>query len=121
MDIFDLVLVAAQFGQMGQIRADINGDGAVNLQDLERVAEAFGNAAPSSQLDGLETFTAERVRSWLADAKGLDTTNTTVQRGILTLEQLLASLTEPPRIPTETAYCRITPIRSIRKPGYPIN
>ena len=64
-------MIAARFGEMGQNRADINGDGVVNLQDLERIAEAFGNAAasPSSRVDGLETLTAEDVRRWLADAQ----------------------------------------------------
>jgi hypothetical protein len=104
VSILDLVLVAAHFGQMGPIHADINGDGAVNLQDLELVAEAFGNAAasPSSQADGLETFAAERVRAWMDAAEELDTTDPTVQKGIIVLEKLLASLTEPPRIPKET-------------------
>ena len=49
---------------------------------LEWVAEEFGNAAasPPGRTGRRETLTAEDIRTWLADAKGLDTTNSTVQR-----------------------------------------
>ena len=42
VNILDLVLVAAHFGQLEQDGADVNGDGVVSLKDLELVAEAFG-------------------------------------------------------------------------------
>jgi hypothetical protein len=37
------VLVASDFGETGQNRADVNGDGVVNIQDLVLVAGAFRN------------------------------------------------------------------------------
>ncbi len=42
VNIQDLVLVAAAFGETGEIPADVNGDGIVNIQDLVTVAAAFG-------------------------------------------------------------------------------
>ena len=105
VNILDLVLVAAHFGQRGLNRADINRDGVVNLLDLELVAWAFGNAAasPPSRAAGLETLTPEDMRKWLADAKRLESTDPTVQRGIIVLERLLTALTRGSSIPTETA------------------
>ena len=60
-------------------------------------------AAPSSHAGGRETLMAEDVRKWLADAEGLERTDPTVQRGIITLERLLTVLTERSAILTETA------------------
>ena len=40
-----MVLVASNFGQIGQNAAGVNGDGVVNIIDLTLVAGAFGNAA----------------------------------------------------------------------------
>ena len=105
VDILDLVLVAAHLGELGGGGADINRDGAVNLQDLERVAEAFGNAAasPPSYANGLEALKAEDVWRWLADAKRLETTDPALQKGIIALERLLMALTEQTSVPIETA------------------
>ena len=105
VNILDLVLVAAHFGQRGLNRADINRDGVVNLLDLELVAWAFGNAAasPPSRAAGLGSLTAEDVREWLAEAKRLETTDSTVQNGIITLKRLVSALTANSTIPTETA------------------
>ena len=104
-NILDLVLVASHFGELGGDGADINEDGVVNIQDLELVAEAFGNAAasPPIRADGRETLTAEDVRRWLADAKKLEMTDSTMNRGIIVLERLLTALTKESSIPTETA------------------
>ena len=101
----DLVLVASHFGKLGGDGADVNEDGVVNIQDLELVAEAFGNAAasPPIRADGRETLTAEDVRRWLADAKKLEMTDSTMNRGIIVLERLLTALTKESSIPTETA------------------
>ncbi len=41
VNIQDLVLVSANFGLTGQHPADVNGDGVVNIQDLVAVAAAF--------------------------------------------------------------------------------
>ena len=107
VNILDLVLVASHFGRLGQDGADVNGDGVVDLKDLELelVADALGDAAasPSSHAGGRETLMAEDVRKWLADAEGLERTDPTVQRGIITLERLLTALTRQTYIPTETA------------------
>ena len=50
VNIQDLVLVASRLGQAGQNKADVNGDGAVNIQDLVLVAGELGThaAAPSA-------------------------------------------------------------------------
>ena len=106
VNIQDLTLVAAQFGQMGEdIPADINGDGIVNIQDLVLVAGAFGEgaAAPSARAVSLARLTASDVEGWLIEAResirsgfgdpalqnGRDYS---YLRGIAVLEQLLASL-----------------------------
>ena len=94
VNILDLVLVAGRFGQSGQDNADVNGDGIVNILDLVLVAGAFGNAAaPSSDPQTLAMLTTADVEQWLAHAQTLDLTDATSQRGVLFLEQLLASVT----------------------------
>ena len=106
VNIQDLTLVAAQFGQMGEdIPVDINGDGVVNIQDLVLVAGAFGEgaAAPSARAVSRARLTASDVEHWLNEAResirsgsgdpelqhGRDLS---YLRGLLVLEQLLASL-----------------------------
>ena len=42
VNILDLVKVSNAFGQRGQIPEDVNGDGVVNVQDLVWVSGAFG-------------------------------------------------------------------------------
>ena len=102
VNILDLVLVASKFGQrVSADPADVNEDGIVNIVDLVKVAGAVGGeaAAPSALSLGLEnTFTREQVQQWLSEARQFNLTDTTVQRGILFLERLLAALT-----PKETA------------------
>ncbi len=98
VNIFDLVSVASQFGKQGQnLAADTNGDGVVNIFDLVVITSAFGDAAaaPSAQPQG--TLTTAEVRGWLTDARTLTVKDPIMERGIMTLEQLLRSLT-----PTET-------------------
>ena len=100
VNIQDLVLVAGALGKTGLNAADVNGDEIVNIQDLVLVAGALGNstAAPTLNSQSLSTLTAADVKSWLSQARHLNLTDTTSQRGILFLEQLLAALT-----PKETA------------------
>ena len=95
VNIQDLVLVASNLGKTGQNAADINGDGQVNIQDLVLVAGALGTsaAAPSLNSESLSTLTTADVKSWLSQARQLNLTDATSQRGILFLEQLLAKLT----------------------------
>ena len=104
VNIQDLVLVAASFGQpvtAENAQADLNGDGQINVIDLVKIAGLLGTtaAAPSAWQLGIEgTPTREDVEQWLSEARQLQLTDATSQRGILFLEQLLAALT-----PKETA------------------
>ncbi|MCY3743403.1 MAG: T9SS type A sorting domain-containing protein [Candidatus Poribacteria bacterium] len=100
VNIQDLVLVASNFGKTGPNDADVNEDGVVNVQDLVMVAAALGTtaAAPSLYVQSSEMLTAADIRQWLTQAQQLNLTDVTSQRGILFLEQLLATLT-----PKETA------------------
>ena len=103
VNIQDLVLVGANFGKTGENPADVNGDGVVNIVDLVTVASAFGTtaAAPALHLQvgtGTPSPTVADVEGWLRQARGLDLTDATVQRGIIVLEQLLSVL-----IPKATA------------------
>ena len=94
VDILDLTIVGARFGQRGQNSADLNGDGLVDIVDLVLVAGAFDEeaAAPSLYPQALELFTAVDVRQWLSQAQGLHLMDPTFQRGIRFLEQLLTAL-----------------------------
>ena len=100
VNIQDLVVVASQFGQTGENKADVNGDGVVNIKDLVLVAAAFGNAsaAPTLRYHANKLLTPKVVQQWLDTAKQLARTDATVLRGITVLESLLAALT-----PKETA------------------
>ncbi|MCG9134423.1 leucine-rich repeat domain-containing protein [Candidatus Poribacteria bacterium] len=100
VNIQDLVLVAGKLGQAGTNGTDVNGDGQINIQDLVLVAGALGTtaAAPALHPHTLEMLTAAEVKQWLSAAQQLGITDTTSQRGILFLQQLLTALT-----PKETA------------------
>ena len=95
VNIQDLVLVASNLGQSGSNPADVNGDGIVNIQDLVLVAGALdaGDSAPAVNPQVLQTFIAADVEKWLQEARQLPLTDPAFQRGILILEQLLATLT----------------------------
>ncbi len=95
VNIADLVLVASNIGKTGQNAVDVNGDGQINIADLVLVAGALGTsaAAPSLHPHALEMLTATEVKQWLFQAQQLGLTDTTSQRGILFLQQLLAALT----------------------------
>ena len=100
VNIFDLVLVASHFGKRGEnLATDVNRDGIVDARDLVLVAGVFGEgaAAPSAHPQASEIFSAAAVRGWLTDAKALQINDPIMKRGVVVLEQLLASLT-----PTET-------------------
>ena len=100
VNIQDLVIISARFGQTGQNSADINGDGLVDIVDLVLVANAFGAdaAAPSLNPQVLEQLTAADVKRWLNQAQQRSLTDPAYLRGITVLEQLLIALT-----PKETA------------------
>ena len=100
VNIFDLVLVAGMLGNEGQnLAEDVNADGIVNILDLVAAAGMFdaAAAAPSAQPQASEVLTPAAIRQWLTDAKAIEITDPIMQRGIMVLQQLLASLT-----PTET-------------------
>ena len=99
VNIQDLVIVAASFGQPvpeGGTPADVNGDGVVNIIDLVIVSSALGNsaAAPSALAQAQETaLKRSDVQQWLSQAQQLNLTDATAQSGIRFLEQLLTVLT----------------------------
>ena len=100
VDVQDLVLVAQRYGQTGTNAADVNEDGIVNIDDLILVAAAIdadAAAAPSLYSDALEGLTVRNIKLWLSQARQRDLTDPSVRRGILFLEQLLASM-----VPKET-------------------
>ena len=100
VNLLDLVLVAAAFGSEGpDLPTDVNGDRVVNILDLVWVADAFGaaGAAPLAQAQAIQMLTPEDVKLWLSQAQQMNLTDATSQKGILFLEQLLATL-----LPTET-------------------
>ena len=100
VDIIDLVLVAANYGQTGENDADVNGDGVVNVEDLIAVATVLDRApaAPVGQPQTERQITPAGVQRWLSLAQGVNLTDARLQKGILFLEQLLVSL-----LPKETS------------------
>ena len=101
VNIIDLTLVASNFGKTGSNDADVNSDGVVNIIDLTLVAAAFGNTAAAPEVRHLNldsVITRAQIAQWLSEARQLDLTAPTFQRGIRILEQLLVALT-----PKETA------------------
>ena len=101
VNIQDLVLVASNFGQIGQNSADVNNDGVVNISDLILVASALEDgaaAAPILHPSDLEGLTASDVQQMLMQARQIARADPTYLRGVTILEQLLARL-----LPKETA------------------
>ena len=96
VDPIDLLLVAKAHGENppANPRIDVNGDGIVDVEDILLVADAIelDAGAPSLHPIALELFTPSAVQQWLRDARQMDVTQPTLQRGILVLEQLLAVL-----------------------------
>ena len=118
VDILDLTIVGARFGQKGHNSADLNGDGLVDTVDLVLVAGAFdaGAAAPSAQPQALELLNAADVHGWLFQAQQLALTDPAYLRGIAVLEQLHAALIPGRDYP---AY-QTTRTRSTRRRGFRI-
>ncbi|MCG9132006.1 PD40 domain-containing protein [Candidatus Poribacteria bacterium] len=96
VNILDLTLVASNFGKQGENASDVNGDGVVNILDLTLVAAAFGDTAAAPEISSLNLEnmpTRADVATWLQHARQVNLPNPAFQRGILILEQLLATLT----------------------------
>ena len=86
VDVYDLIVVAANFGKTGDNVADVNEDGIVNISDLIAVAAGINNgiAAP--------TLNVHSIQRWITDILQLKDNNLVTQKGISNLEILLASL-----------------------------
>ena len=101
VNIQDLVAVTTSFGQFGEnIAADVTGDGIVNITDLVFVAGNLGKSADAPSMwhgELVEPLTKANLQQWLREARQINLTDPTFQRGIFVLEQLLAAL-----IPKET-------------------
>ena len=95
MNVLDLLMIASNLGQSGQNDADVNGDGVITVLDLVMVAGLFdvAAAAPAAHLQVSEALTAVEVQGWLTNARGLETKDPLIKRGVMMLEQLLATLT----------------------------
>ena len=95
VDVQDIVYVAQHYGQTGQSDADVNRDGVVNIDDIVLVAAVVDStpAAPSARSQLPKALTTATVEGWVTEAKLRGNKTPTYQRGILTLEQLLAVLT----------------------------
>ena len=95
VDFRDIVYVAQHYGQTKPSDADVNKDGVINIDDIVLVAAVVDSApaAPAVQSQIPKNLTAATVDQWLTEAKLTGNNTPTYQRGILTLEQLLAALT----------------------------
>ena len=100
VNIQDLVLVATNFGKGSGNASDVNSDGQVDIIDLVLVAGAFEDTAgaPAVYVETQEMLSSFNVQQWLHEARRINITDPTFQRGILTLEQLLTTI-----LPKKTA------------------
>ena len=111
VNVADLVWVASNFGKTikgtRQRNPDVNRDGIVNVTDLLLVASLLQDvpAAPALHAQGRHALTTADLQKWIHQAKSqniqtdaLSSHPDKIKKGIVVLEQLLATLT----IPTET-------------------
>ena len=104
VNIFDLVMVAGQFGKSGAgLSGDVNGDSSVNIFDLVMVAGNFGKsnvaAAPTVLANKLK-FTSQQkwsIQSAIVELEGILARS---QAEELVLNLLVAML--PERLPEQT-------------------
>ena len=99
VNVVDLVLVAAFFGQSSApgvvLNSDVNGDRVVDVNDLLLVVAALEGSA-SAPSPHSQPFMANLQR-WIGEAKQRNLKDKTFQKGIAILEQFLMALR-----PTET-------------------
>ena len=95
VNLFDLVLVASQFGQVAaNFSSDVSGDGTVNVFDLVRVASHFGEEAVGAAPPGIEwapNQSPERVRHALAELEALGKRSPGVEMAVDLLHGWLAN------------------------------
>ena len=95
VNLFDLVRVASQFGQVeANLSGDVNGDGTVNLFDLVLVASHFGETAVGAAPPGVEVAlnqSPERVRQALAQLETMGERSPGVEMAIDFLRGWLAN------------------------------
>ena len=96
VNIQDLVLVASNFGKTDNNSADVNKDGTVNIIDLSLIAAAFDKDAAAASIwhrDLDITSIRADLQQWLWEARRVNLTDPSFERGILVLEHLLVALT----------------------------
>ena len=102
VNIFDLVMVAGQFGQIGNgLQADVNNDGQINIFDLVIVANNFGlgqAAASPSMVEQVQLTTEQKrqIESAITQLKS--------QLVLTSPEEIALNLLKsihPERLPTE--------------------
>ena len=97
VDVLDLMTVAENFGRVDTpLIGDVNGDGAVNREDIIAVLDAIEAAAAAPAIS-----TAESLQRWIDRAKQLNPTDARFQKGLAVLESLLTPLRET--VPKATA------------------
>ena len=99
VNVVDLVLVAAFFGQSSVpgavLNSDINSDGVVDVNDLLLAVAALEGSANAPAVHS-QPF-ADNLQQWIGQAKQSNVRDKTFQKGIATLERLLLASR-----PTET-------------------
>ena len=112
VSIIDLSIVAAFMGEpdrsIAGVDANVNGDGRVDIKDLVLVSSKleWAAAAPSVHTLVKSSISAADIRALLRQAKALPEVlqaDPVYQRGIVGLERFLATLTEVPAVPKQTA------------------
>lgn len=100
VDVLDLVIVAENFGSFDTpLTGDVNGDGEVNREDINAVLDALEVAAAAPAA----VSTTERLQRWIDQAKRLNRTDASFQKGIAVLQHLLTTLRDTETVPKATA------------------
>ena len=93
VNIFDLILIAQNFGKANP-QADVDGDGTVNIFDLIAVAQHLGESttgdAPAISL--VHVVSLETIQAWIDLAHAADDGSLAFQLGIANLKRLLTTV-----------------------------